>query len=72
MVETVKEMANRLALERLVNYCAGLLEQLEYSANDLANGFGLVAEIQAKQLEDYEKELEATPVVVKPERKSKN
>jgi len=70
MTETVKELATRLALERMVNYCAELLEKLEYSANDLANGFGIVAEIQAKQLEDYEKELESTPEVYKPEPKA--
>lgn len=65
MTETIKGMAERLALERMVNYCAELLEKLEYSANDLANGFSIVAELQAKQLEEYNKELESTPEITR-------
>ena len=72
MTETIKEMAERLALERMVAYCAELLEKLEYGANDLSNAFGIIAEIQANQVKAYEKELEETPEVRKPEPKPKN
>ena len=65
MTETIREFGKRLALEALVNYCATLLEQneLSYSANDLSIGFGVVADLQLKQIELYNKELEETPVV---------
>jgi hypothetical protein len=56
----------------MVAYCAELLEKLEYGANDLSNAFGIIAEIQANQVKAYEKELEETPEVRKPEPKAKN
>lgn len=80
MTETIKEMMNRLALEANVDFCLNLINKLEneasangykllYDINDLANGFNLLSEIQAKQLKDYNKELEETPEVRKPEPK---
>lgn len=72
MSETIREMGSRLAFEALVKYCLASLENSQYSAVDLATGFKAVADLQAKDLEAYNKELEETPVVVKPVRKDKS
>jgi hypothetical protein len=79
LTETIKEfglgLAKQYHLQNVLAICEQVLvsEQVQpYTAGDLAIGFSLIAEAQAKRLEEYEKELEASPEVGKPGRKSKN
>lgn len=69
--DTVWSMARRMAFEGLVEYCVAQLDKLNYDASDLAAGFGVVADLQIKQLAAYEEELKALPEVQKPKEKVK-